>query len=110
MIFPISLQESAAPGLRSQLLSAVEPVSGSDPRAKNLIIRSGLGDAADSLTLDEIAALRRDYSSDVAASTVSLNLEETSSPTWVLASAITLDPVFGFADHIRVSEVVPDHN
>ena len=39
-----------------------------------------------------------------------LNLEETSSPTWVLASAITFDPVFGFADPITVSEIEPDHN
>ena len=66
--------------------------------------------AADSLTLDEITALQRDYSSYDAASTVSINLEETSSPSWVPAAAITLDPVFGFAEPITVSEDIPDQN
>ena len=68
-------------------------------------MRSGLGDAADSLTLDEIAALRRNYSSDEAASTVSLNLEEISSPTWVLASATTLDPIFGLLSPLLLLEL-----
>ena len=53
----------------------MEPVSGSDLGVQNWIIHSGLADAANSLTLDEIAALRRNYSSDEAASTVSLYLE-----------------------------------
>ena len=106
MIFLISLQESAAQ--QTPLLSTVGPYIGSDLGAQNSIMWSGLGDVADSLTLEEIAALRRDYSSDRAASTVNLNLEETSSPTWVPASATALDPFFGFAESITVSEVVPD--
>ena len=86
------------------------PHIGSDSGAQNSIMRSGLADAADSLILDEITALRRDYSSDEVASTVSLDMEETSSPTVVLASALTTDCVFGFADPITVSEVEPDQN
>ena len=73
------------------------------------MICSGLGDAADFLTLDEITALRRDYSSDEVASTVSLNLEETS-PIVVSASALTRDCVFGFGDPITGSEVEPNQN
>ena len=110
MIFSISLHESTAPGLQRLLLSAVGPHIGSDPGAQNSIMQFGLGAAADSLTLDEITALQRDYSSDDAASTVSINLEETSSPSWVPATAITLDPVFGFAEPITVSEDIPDQN
>ena len=86
------------------------PHSGSDAGAHNSIMRSGLGAAADSLTLDEITALQRDYSSYDAASTASIDLEETSSPSWVPATAITLDPVFGFAKPIAVSEVIPHQN
>ena len=74
--FLISLQESAAPGFTRPLLSAVGPYNGSDPRAHNAIMRAGLGGAADSLTLDEIAALERDYSSDGTASTVSLDIRQ----------------------------------
>ena len=60
--------------------------------------------------MDEITALRRDYSSDEVGSIVNLNLEETSSPTLVPASALTTDCDFGFADPISVSEAAPDHN
>ena len=77
---------------------------------QNWLIRSGLGDAANSLTLDEIAALRRNYSSDGAASTVSLDLEQASFPTMIPASAPTSDTVFRFADPVPVSEVEPDHH
>ena len=69
-----------------------------------------MGDAANSLTLDEIAALRRNYSSDGAASTVSLDLEQASSPTMIPASAPTSDTVFRFADPVPVSGVDPDHH
>ena len=48
-----TLQESTAPDPRGQLLSAVDPVNGLDPRTQNAIIRSGLGGAADSLTLEK---------------------------------------------------------
>ena len=68
-------------------------------------MRSGLGDLANSLTLDEITALRRDYSSDRTASTVNQNLEETSSPTWVPAFATTLDPVFGLLSPLLLLEL-----
>ena len=88
----------------------MDPVSGSDLGTQNWLIWSGLGDAANSLTLDEIAALRRNYSSDEAASTVSLDLEQASSPTVIPASALTPDTVFRFADPVLVSEVEPDHH
>ena len=72
--------------------------------------RAGLSGAANSLTLEEIVALQRDYSSDDAASTVSIDQEESSSPKWTPAAAIATDPIFGFADPIIVSEAIPDHN
>ena len=43
--------------------------------------RAGLSGAANSLTLEEIAALQRDYPSDDTASTVSIDQEESSVPT-----------------------------
>ena len=85
-------------------------VSGSDLGTQNWLIRSSLGDAANSLTLDEIAALRRKCSSDGAASTVSLDLEQASSLTMILASAPTSDTVFRFADPVPVSGVDPDRH
>ena len=86
----------------------MEPVSGSDLGAQNWIIRSGLGDTVNYL-LDEVAALRRNFSSVEVASTVNLNLEETSSPTEIPSSALTSDSVFRFVDPVPVSEVEPDH-
>ena len=62
-----------------------------------------MGGAANSLTQEEIEALRRNYSSDDAVSTVSIDLEEVTSPSRVPAAAPTSDPIFGFADPIVVS-------
>ena len=96
--------------MRNQLLSTVDPVSGSDPGAQNWRSLSGLGEASNPLTLEEIVALRRSYSTDEVASTVSLDLEQASSPTVIPASALTSDSVFRFADPVPVSEVEPDHH
>ena len=89
---------------------AVDPVNCLDPRTQAAINRSGLGGAANSLTLEEIEALRRNYSSDDVASTVSIDLEEVISQSGVPATATTTDPIFGFADPIVVSQVVPNSN
>ena len=90
----------------------MDPVSGSGPVAQNWRNLSGLGEASNPLTLEEIAALRRSYSSDEVASTVSLDLEDTPSPTVILASALTPDviSVFRFADPDPVPGAEPDHH
>ena len=88
----------------------MDPVSGSGPVAQNWRNLSGLGEASNPLTLEEIVALRRSYSTDEVASTVSLDLEDTPSPTVIPASALTLDSVIMFADPIPVPGVEPDHH
>ena len=72
--------------------------------------RAGLSGAANYLTLEEIAALQRDYPSDDTASTVSLDQEESSVPVWTQATAIDMDPIFGFAEPIIVSNSVTKPN
>ena len=72
--------------------------------------RAGLSGATDSLTSEEIATLQRDYPSDDTASTVSIDQEESSVPTWTPAAAIAEDPIFGFADPIIVSNAVSEPN
>ena len=71
--------------------------------------RAGLSGAAHSLTLEEIAALQRDYPSDDTASTVSLDQDDLSVPVRTLAAAIGMDPIFGHAEPIDVSSSVPEH-
>ena len=88
----------------------MDPVNGLDPRTQAVLDRAGLGRAANSLTLGEIEALRRNYSSDDAASTVSIDLEEVTSPPGVPAASTTVYTIFGFFDPIVVSEIVPDTN
>ena len=66
-----------------------------------------MGGAATDLTPEEIDALRENYSSDDAASTVSINLEEATSPYDVTAK-VTTDPIFGFLNPIIVSQMVPE--
>ena len=56
-------------------------------------MRARLGGAADSLTLEEIAALQRNYPSDDTASMVSIVEGESSAPSWVPAAAIAKDPI-----------------
>ena len=62
-----SSQESAASGFSRPLFSAVDPYSGLGPGAQMALERAGLSGAANSLSLEEIAALQEDYSSDDAA-------------------------------------------
>ena len=88
----------------------MDPVSGSDPGAQNWRNLTGLGETSNPLTLEEVVALRRGYSTDEVASTVSLDLEQASFPTVIPASALTSDSVFRFADPVPVSEVEPDHH
>ena len=56
----ISLQKSAASRVSGLLFSAVDPHSGSGPRAQMALERAGLSGAANSLTLEEKGALQRD--------------------------------------------------
>ena len=85
----------------------MDPSNGIDSRTQAVLERAGLGGAADDLTPEEIDALRENYSSDDAASTVSIDLEEATSPYDVPATA-TADPIFGFHDPIVVSQMVPE--
>ena len=66
-----------------------------------------MGGAAADLTPEEIDALRENYSSENAASTVSMDLEEATSTFDVPATATT-DPIFGYYDPIVVSQLVPE--
>ena len=71
----ISSQESTASRIHGSLFLAEESDTGSGSRALMALERAGLSDAANSLTLEEIAALQRDYPSDDTVSTVSLDQE-----------------------------------
>ena len=73
----------------------MDPSNGIDSRTQAALWRAGMGGAAADLTPEEIDALRENYSSDDAASTVSIDLEEATSPYDVPATA-TPDPIFGF--------------
>ena len=106
----ISYQESAASTISGLLFLAEDPDNGLGSRALMALERAGLSGAADSLTLEEIAALQRDYPSDDTASTVSIDQEESSVPTWTPAAAIASDPIYGFADPIIVSDAVSEPN
>ena len=68
--------------------------------------------ASSSPTLEEIAALQEDYYSDSDASTVLLEEGPRSPrgspvPQWSPATAAAVDPIFGHAEPIIVSEVDP---
>ena len=68
--------------------------------------------ASSSLTLGDIAALQEDYYSDSDASTVLLEESPRSPdgppvPEWSPATATAVDPIFGHAEPIIVSEVDP---
>ena len=88
----------------------MDPHSGLGPRAQMALERAGLSGATNSLTLEEIVALQRDYSSDDAASTVSIDQDDSSVPEWTPATAIATDPIFGFAELIIVLEAIPKPN
>ena len=104
----ISSQESAAFRIYRSLFLAEESVTGSGSGALMALERAGLSGAANSLTMEEIAALQRDYPSDDTASTISLDQDDPSVPVWTLAAAIDMDPIFGFAEPIIVSSSVPE--
>ena len=68
--------------------------------------------ASSSPTLEEIAALQEEYSSDSDASTVLLeegprSPEGPPVPQWSPTTAAAVDPIFGHAEPIIVSEVDP---
>ena len=74
--------------------------------------RALLSSASGSPTLDELAALQGGYSSDSDASTVLLDEGPRSPagppvPQWSPTTATALDPIFGHAEPIIVSEVDP---
>ena len=85
----------------------MHPSYGIDSKTQAALWRAGLGGAAADLTPEEIDALREYYSSDDAASTVSGDLEEASSP-YNIPATTTTDPIFGFHDPIVVSQMVPE--
>ena len=85
----------------------MDPSNGIDSRTQAALWRAGLCGVAADLTPEEINALRENYSTDNAAPTVSMDLEEATSPYDVPATA-TVDPIFGFHDPIVVSQMVPE--
>ena len=82
----------------------MDPSNGIDSRTQAVLERAGLGGAADDLTPEKINALRENYSSDDAASTVSVDLEEATSP-YEIPATVTADHIFH--DPIIVSQIVP---
>ena len=68
--------------------------------------------AAHPLTIEEVAALQKDWNSDSDASTVLIEEFSPRSPEWPPpvperppALSATMDPLFGYAEPIRLSEV-----
>ena len=102
-----NIQESSAWRFRRPLRLMMDPSNSIDSRTQADLWRAGLGGAGADLTPEEIDALGENYSSDDAASTVSMDLEEATSPYDVPAT-LTVDPIFGFYDPIVVSQMVPE--
>merc|ERR1712243_61776 len=100
------IQESAAQDYDEPLvISAVESLSGLRSRAL-------LSSTSSSPTLEEIAAMQEDYYSDSDASTVLLEEGPRSPrgppvPQWCPTTAKAVDPIFGHAEPIIVSEADP---
>ena len=87
------------------IISAVESLSG-------FRSRTHWSGASNPLTLEEVAALQEDFDSDSDASTVLLEYSPRSPseppvPEWSPATATTVDPIFGHAKPIIVSQVHP---